>query len=130
MNKDPTITFKEEEDEHLDQSMMKCRLFTEGIRKITRNTLVRSLEEDQKTHRKNVGLTGFYRNIDATQVEIAAIHLEGDVIQWFNWFEHTHGGLSWQRFKEGLLNRFRPTDFDNIDEQLTKIRQTSIIQEY
>ncbi|RWW19240.1 hypothetical protein BHE74_00003459 [Ensete ventricosum] len=38
----------------------------------------------------------FYRTADATRVEIAAIHLEGDAIQWFNWFEHTHGGLSWQ----------------------------------
>ncbi|RZS11709.1 hypothetical protein BHM03_00043075 [Ensete ventricosum] len=36
----------------------------------------------------------FYRTADATRVEIAAIHLEGDAIQWFNWFKHTHGGLS------------------------------------
>ncbi|RWV83929.1 hypothetical protein GW17_00054400 [Ensete ventricosum] len=35
----------------------------------------------------------FYRTADATQVEIAAIHLEGDTIQWFNWFKHTHGEL-------------------------------------
>ncbi|RZS01713.1 hypothetical protein BHM03_00031623 [Ensete ventricosum] len=41
----------------------------------------------------------FYRTVEATRVEIAAIHLEGDVIQWFNWFEHTHGGLSWRQFK-------------------------------
>ncbi|RWW67435.1 hypothetical protein BHE74_00025120 [Ensete ventricosum] len=72
----------------------------------------------------------FYRTVDATQVEIAAIHLEGDAPKWFNWFEHTHGRLFWQRFKEGLLNRFGPTDFDNIDGQLAKIRQTSTIQEY
>ncbi|RRT43749.1 hypothetical protein B296_00037924 [Ensete ventricosum] len=57
----------------------------------------------------------FYRTAYATRVEIAAIHLEGDVIQWFNWFKHIHGGLSWQRFKEGLLDRFRPTNFNNID---------------
>ncbi|RWW84992.1 hypothetical protein BHE74_00006371 [Ensete ventricosum] len=38
----------------------------------------------------------FYRTADATRVEIAAIHLEEDAIQWFNWYEHTHGGLSWQ----------------------------------
>ncbi|RWW50723.1 hypothetical protein BHE74_00042996 [Ensete ventricosum] len=72
----------------------------------------------------------FYRTADATRVEIAAIHLEGDVIQWFNWFKHTHRGLSWQQFKEGLLDRFGPTDFNNIDGQLAKIRQTSTIQEY
>ncbi|RRT50930.1 hypothetical protein B296_00034038 [Ensete ventricosum] len=57
----------------------------------------------------------FYRTVDATRVEIAVIHLEGDTIHWFNLYEYTHGGLSWQRFKEGLLNRFGPTDFDNID---------------
>jgi len=27
-------------------------------------------------------------------VEIVAIHLEGDAIQWFDWFEHTYGVLS------------------------------------
>ncbi|RRT32862.1 hypothetical protein B296_00046138 [Ensete ventricosum] len=52
----------------------------------------------------------FYRIANATQVEIAAIHLKGDAIKWFNWFEHNHGGLSWQRFKEGLLNHFGPID--------------------
>ncbi|RWV87272.1 hypothetical protein BHE74_00021656 [Ensete ventricosum] len=36
-----------------------------------------------------------YRTVDATRVEIATIHLEGDAIQWFNWFNHTHRGLSW-----------------------------------
>ncbi|RRT54617.1 hypothetical protein B296_00018556 [Ensete ventricosum] len=72
----------------------------------------------------------FYRIADATRVEIAAIYFEGDVIQWFNWYEYTHGGLSWQRFKEGLLNHLGPIDFDNIDRQLAKIRQTSTIHKY
>ncbi|RZS18221.1 hypothetical protein BHM03_00050454 [Ensete ventricosum] len=72
----------------------------------------------------------FYRIADATQVEIAVIYLEGDAIQWFNWFKHTYGGLFWQRFKERLLGHFGPTDFNNIDGQMAKIRQTSTIQKY
>ncbi|RZS08280.1 hypothetical protein BHM03_00039220 [Ensete ventricosum] len=36
----------------------------------------------------------FYRTNDATWVEITTIYLKGDTIQWFNWFEHTHGGIS------------------------------------
>ncbi|RWW47123.1 hypothetical protein BHE74_00046913 [Ensete ventricosum] len=36
----------------------------------------------------------FYRTAGVTRVEIATIHLEGDAIQWFNWFKHTHGRLS------------------------------------
>ncbi|RZR71203.1 hypothetical protein BHM03_00004164 [Ensete ventricosum] len=67
-----------------------------------------------------------YRTTDGTRVEIAAIHLR----------EMLFSGLiglsilSWQQFKEGLLNHFGPTDFNNIDRQLAKIRQTSTIQEY
>ncbi|RRT39569.1 hypothetical protein B296_00024326 [Ensete ventricosum] len=67
-----------------------------------------------------------YRTVDATRVEIAAIHLKGDAIQWFNWFKHTHEGLSWQRLKEGLLDRFGPTNFNNIDGQLAKIRAATV----
>ncbi|RWW63613.1 hypothetical protein BHE74_00029199 [Ensete ventricosum] len=33
----------------------------------------------------------FYQTVDATWVEITTIHLEGDAIKWFNWFEHTLG---------------------------------------
>ena len=35
----------------------------------------------------------YHKTADASMMKIAAIHLEGDVIQWFNWFEHTHGVL-------------------------------------
>ena len=72
----------------------------------------------------------YHKTADVSMVKIAAIHLEGDAIQWFDWFEHTYGVLSWRQFKEGLLIRFRPTDYENIDGQLAKIRQTSTIQEY
>ncbi|RWV82587.1 hypothetical protein GW17_00055900 [Ensete ventricosum] len=33
----------------------------------------------------------FHRTTDASMVEIAAVHLEGDAIQWFDWFKRTHG---------------------------------------
>ncbi|MUG03554.1 hypothetical protein ECC01_21445 [Bacillus tequilensis] len=62
----------------------------------------------------------YHKTADASMVKIAAI-------QWFDWFEHTYGVLSWRQFKEGLLIRFRPTDYENIDGQLAKIRQTSTI---
>ena len=36
----------------------------------------------------------YHKIADASMVKIAAIHLEGDAIQWFDWFEHTYGVLS------------------------------------
>ncbi|RWW57937.1 hypothetical protein BHE74_00035243 [Ensete ventricosum] len=62
-------------------------------------------------------------------VDIAVIHLEGDAIQWYNWFEHTQGVPTWRQFKSGLLIRIGPSEYENIDDQLTKIRRTSTIQE-
>ncbi|RRT78990.1 hypothetical protein B296_00024725 [Ensete ventricosum] len=32
----------------------------------------------------------FYKTQDASMVDIVAIHLEGDAIQWYDWFERTH----------------------------------------
>ncbi|CAL9075031.1 unnamed protein product [Musa textilis] len=37
----------------------------------------------------------YHKTANASMVKIVAIHLEGDAIQWFDWFEHTHGVLSW-----------------------------------
>ncbi|RWW80631.1 hypothetical protein BHE74_00011016 [Ensete ventricosum] len=62
--------------------------------------------------------------------KITIVHLEGDVIQWYNWLKYDHGALTWNQFKNALLNRFGPTEYENIDDQLTKIWLTSTIQEY
>ncbi|RRT67578.1 hypothetical protein B296_00020767 [Ensete ventricosum] len=32
----------------------------------------------------------FHKTPDASMVNIAAIHLDRDTIQWYNWFEHSH----------------------------------------
>ncbi|KAJ8492179.1 hypothetical protein OPV22_013900 [Ensete ventricosum] len=38
----------------------------------------------------------YHKTPDASMVDIATIHLEGDVIQWFDWFKYTHGALLWR----------------------------------
>ncbi|RWW47891.1 hypothetical protein BHE74_00046081 [Ensete ventricosum] len=50
----------------------------------------------------------YHKITDASMVEIMAIHLKRDAIQWFDWFEHTHSPL-----KEGLLIHFGPTNYEN-----------------
>ena len=37
----------------------------------------------------------YHKTADASMVKIIAIYLEEDVIQLFDWFEHTHRVLSW-----------------------------------
>ncbi|RWW46655.1 hypothetical protein BHE74_00047418 [Ensete ventricosum] len=67
----------------------------------------------------------YHKTPDASMVDIVAIRLEGDVIQWYDWFEHTHRVPTWRQFKSELLIRFRSIECENIDDQLVKIRQTS-----
>ncbi|RZS16906.1 hypothetical protein BHM03_00048977 [Ensete ventricosum] len=64
----------------------------------------------------------YYRTSDDSMVDIVVIHLERDTIQWYNWLEYNHGARTWIQFG--------PTKYENIDGQLTKIRQTSTMQEY
>ncbi|RRT59112.1 hypothetical protein B296_00038775 [Ensete ventricosum] len=72
----------------------------------------------------------YHKTPEASMVDIAAIHLEGEAIQWYDLYKHTHGVPTWRQFKSGLLLRFRPFEYENIDGQLAKIRQTSTVQEY
>ena len=63
----------------------------------------------------------YYRMSDDSMVEIAAIQLEGDAIQWYNWLGYNHGAPTWNQFKNALLNRFGRMEYENIDGQLAKI---------
>ncbi|RWV88181.1 hypothetical protein GW17_00049754 [Ensete ventricosum] len=67
----------------------------------------------------------FQKTPKGSMVDIIVIHLEGDVIQWYDWFQHTHGVPTWRQFKSRLLIRFGPSEYENGYGQLAKIRQTS-----
>lgn len=63
-------------------------------------------------------------------MEIAAINLDGDAIQWYDSLESSHGIPIWNEFVEGLLVRFGPTKYENVDGELAKLHQTTTIAEY
>ncbi|KAF8405656.1 hypothetical protein HHK36_007732 [Tetracentron sinense] len=57
----------------------------------------------------------FHRTLEASRVDIASIHLEGEAVQWYDWFEASHGIPTWATFVEGLLVRFGPSAFEDVD---------------
>ncbi|RZS21856.1 hypothetical protein BHM03_00054550 [Ensete ventricosum] len=63
-------------------------------------------------------------------VEIASTKLKGDAIQWYDLYETYHVVPSWGQFKRELLICFGSSEYKDINRQLTKIRQTSRVQEY
>ncbi|RRT64912.1 hypothetical protein B296_00041476 [Ensete ventricosum] len=38
----------------------------------------------------------YHKTPNASMVDIVAIHLEGDTIQWYDWFKHTHKVPTWR----------------------------------
>lgn len=72
----------------------------------------------------------FYGSSYNSKVELAYVNLEGETIQWYDWLEACHEPLTWQEFKEELLTRFGPSECENGDAELAKIRQTTTILEY
>ncbi|RWW12610.1 hypothetical protein GW17_00023716 [Ensete ventricosum] len=51
-------------------------------------------------------------------VDIAAVHLGREAIQWYDWYKNTYRVPTWRQFKSWLLLRFRPTEYENTNNQL------------
>jgi hypothetical protein len=72
--------------------------------------------------------------LEAQKVSLASFHLEGEANQWWQWLRKAYHEdkkeVSWEIFVEELWARFGPTDCEDFDESLSKIRQTGSLREY
>ncbi|KAF2298467.1 hypothetical protein GH714_023683 [Hevea brasiliensis] len=68
---------------------------------------------------------------DSEKVSLASYHLRNE---WWQWLRRTHTeagtAVTWEVFSEELWSRFGPTDFEDFDELLSKIRQTGDLRDY
>ncbi|XP_042952257.1 uncharacterized protein LOC122289342 [Carya illinoinensis] len=66
------------------------------------------------------------------KVTLAAYHLEGETNQLWQWYNRSHDGktISWHKFEKGILRHFGPTDFEDYDKALSKIKQMGTFREY
>ncbi|XP_021595172.1 uncharacterized protein LOC110602054 [Manihot esculenta] len=76
-----------------------------------------------------------YQKIDTSEkVYLASYHLQGEANQWWRWlkrsYEEEGKGVSWDTFVEELWSRFGPTECEDFDESLSKIRQTGPLRDY
>ncbi|KAJ8765745.1 hypothetical protein K2173_014867 [Erythroxylum novogranatense] len=76
-----------------------------------------------------------YQKTDPSEkVYLASYHLQGEANQWWRWLQRTYQeegkDVSWDIFVEELWSRFGPTDCEDFDESLSKIRQTGPLREY
>ncbi|KAG8642458.1 hypothetical protein MANES_12G088990v8 [Manihot esculenta] len=71
---------------------------------------------------------------DSEKVSLASYHLRGEANEWWQWLRRTHTAagtiVTWEIFSEELWSRFGPTDCEDFDESLSKIRQTGLLRDY
>ncbi|KAJ8758804.1 hypothetical protein K2173_000525 [Erythroxylum novogranatense] len=76
-----------------------------------------------------------YQNIGEPQkIPLTSFHLGGEANHWWQWLRRTYQEeqleLTWKLFEEELWARFGPTDYEDFDEALSKIKQLGSLQGY
>ncbi|KAH9696914.1 hypothetical protein KPL71_023390 [Citrus sinensis] len=76
----------------------------------------------------------YQETMDEHKVTLAAYHLEGEANQWCQWmrrdYEEEKRPVTWKIFVEELWARFGPTECEDFDEALSRVRQTGSLREY
>ena len=68
------------------------------------------------------------------KVVLASFHLEGEANQWWQWLRKSYQeegrDVTWEIFMEELWARFGPTDCEDFDEALSRVKQTDTLRDY
>lgn len=72
----------------------------------------------------------YYGTPDADRLVIASVHLDQDVVPWFQMIQKTEPFISWQAFTRALELDFGPSAFDCPHATLFKLAQSASVNEY
>jgi len=64
------------------------------------------------------------------QVQLASFHLEGIALQWHRWLTKFHGPLTLEELTKAIQQRFGPTDYEDLSEALTHLKQNTTVAAY
>uniref|UniRef100_A0A2N9H8H7 RNA-directed DNA polymerase n=1 Tax=Fagus sylvatica TaxID=28930 RepID=A0A2N9H8H7_FAGSY len=64
------------------------------------------------------------------KVLLASFHLQDDALQWYQWYARSQPNVRWEEFTQALCVRFGPSDYEDFDEALSRLRQTGTVREY
>ena len=71
-----------------------------------------------------------HNTFDVNKVPLASFHLEQESLQWYRWYIKAHEEPKCPDFCQLLLQRFRPSAFDDFTGALTKLHQIGTVKEY
>jgi hypothetical protein len=68
------------------------------------------------------------------KVTLAAFYLEGEANQWWQWVKRIYQAedrpITWPILEKELLARFGPTEYEDYDEALSRVKQKGSLREY
>lgn len=67
---------------------------------------------------------------DQQKVFLAAFHMEGGALIWYNWLMDSEYAGGWEDFVSALKTHFAPSTFDDLVGAFTKLKQTSTVEDY
>jgi hypothetical protein len=72
----------------------------------------------------------YYNTPDTDRLVIASVHLDKDVVPWFQMIKRSHPFHSWQDFTRALEMEFGPSAYECPRATLFKLTQTNSVREY
>jgi len=72
----------------------------------------------------------YYGTADEDRLTIAAIHMEEDVVPWFQMIQRSNPFMSWTALTTALETEFVPSPFDCPQAALFKLQQKGSVSEY
>jgi hypothetical protein len=72
----------------------------------------------------------YHNTPDSDRLVIASVHLDHDVVPWFQMIQRSQPFRSWQEFTRALEMDFGPSAYDCPRAALFKLTQTSSVNEY
>ena len=71
---------------------------------------------------------------EAQKVSLASFHLEGEANQWWQWLRRAYKEegkeVTWAVFSEELWARFGPTECEDFDEALSRVKHGGSLRDY
>jgi len=72
----------------------------------------------------------FHETLEESRLQIVAFHLDGRAAAWFQWATRNNLLSSWQVFLTAVRHRFSPTQYEDIEDDVSKLSQTGSVADF
>ena len=72
----------------------------------------------------------FHDASDEQRLSISSFYMDGRALAWFQWLQKNHQISSWPLFLDALRSRFGPSEYRDLQGELSKLSQVGTVDDY